>query len=115
MLFGKAHKLEDEAAKLQAHGELRRAHVPRTLEELRPVNKQEIKATTVLSMKIEEGSAKIRTGPPKDDEEDYTWPVWAGVVPVQMVADARRPGRAPRGRGSRPGLSRRPRPPGREA
>ena len=58
------------------------------------MNKQEIKATTVLSMKIEEGSAKIRTGPPKDDEEDYTWPVWAGVVPVQtivqpLVADER--------------------------
>jgi nitroimidazol reductase NimA-like FMN-containing flavoprotein (pyridoxamine 5'-phosphate oxidase superfamily) len=86
MLFGNAHTVEDEAAKLQAMERFVERMFPGRWKELRPVHKQEIKATTVLSMKIEEGSAKIRTGPPKDDEEDYTWPVWAGVVPVQMVA-----------------------------
>lgn len=85
MLFGKARKIEDEAAKLQAMESFVERMFPGRWKELRPVNKQEIKATTVLSMKIEEGSAKLRTGPPKDDEEDYTWPVWAGVVPVRMV------------------------------
>ena len=50
--------------------------------ELRPVTAQELKATTVLWMELEEVSAKIRTGPPLDDEEDYALPVWAGVVPV---------------------------------
>jgi len=54
-------------------------------QELRPVTPQEIKATTVLSMSIEEGSAKVRSGPPKDDAPDYDWPVWAGVVPVQST------------------------------
>jgi hypothetical protein len=54
-------------------------------DELRPATRQEIKATTVLGMAIEEGSAKVRTGWPHDDEEDYSWPVWAGVVPVQAV------------------------------
>jgi len=48
------------------------------------VNPTELKATTVLHMKIEEGAAKVRTGPPVDDQEDYGLPVWAGVVPVRM-------------------------------
>jgi nitroimidazol reductase NimA-like FMN-containing flavoprotein (pyridoxamine 5'-phosphate oxidase superfamily) len=43
---------------------------------------QELKATSVLSLRLEEVSAKIRTGPPIDDEEDYALPVWGGVVPV---------------------------------
>lgn len=49
---------------------------------LRPNTAQELKATTVLSLKIEEASAKVRTGPPVDDEEDYALPLWAGVIPV---------------------------------
>jgi hypothetical protein len=52
---------------------------------LRPATPQEIKATTVLHMKIDEGAAKIRSGPPIDDDEDYGWPAWAGVVPVRGV------------------------------
>ena len=52
-------------------------------EEARQPNEQELKATGVLALPIEEASAKVRTGPPKDDEEDYALPVWAGVVPVQ--------------------------------
>jgi uncharacterized protein len=50
--------------------------------ELRPPTRQEIKATTVLRMPLEEVSAKVRTGPPKDDEEDYALPIWAGVLPI---------------------------------
>ena len=42
----------------------------------------------VLHMPIDEGAAKIRTGQPIDDEEDYGWPVWAGVVPVQQLVGA---------------------------
>jgi nitroimidazol reductase NimA-like FMN-containing flavoprotein (pyridoxamine 5'-phosphate oxidase superfamily) len=56
--------------------------------ELRPATRQEIKATTVLWMELEEVSAKIRTGPPLDDEDDYALPVWAGVVPVSTVVGA---------------------------
>ena len=52
---------------------------------LRPVTKQELKAMTVLGMQIEEASAKIRSGPPIDDEEDYALPIWAGLVPIRQV------------------------------
>ena len=86
MLFGNARKVEDEAAKLQAMENFVERMFPGRWKELRPVHKQEIKATTVLSMKIEEGSAKLRTGPPKDDEEDYALPIWAGVLPLKMVS-----------------------------
>lgn len=55
---------------------------------LRPMNAQELKATTVLSLPLSEASAKIRTGGPKDDEEDYALPIWAGVVPVTMQIGA---------------------------
>jgi hypothetical protein len=51
-----------------------------------PPSEKELKATTVLEVLIEEASAKIRTGPPLDDEEDYELPVWAGVVPLRLAA-----------------------------
>lgn len=54
-------------------------------DEVRTPNAQELKATKVLAMEIEEASAKIRTGPPKDDEADYGLPIWAGVLPLQNV------------------------------
>ncbi len=88
MLFGKAHKLEDKSAKTEALEHFVERMFPGRWKELRPVNRQELKATTVLRMPIAEGSAKIRTGPPKDDEEDYAWPVWAGVLPVHAVLGA---------------------------
>ena len=65
----------------------------------------ELKATTVLALPIDEASAKIRTGPPKDDEEDYALETWAGVIPLRVTAGepiARSPlarGRAPIHRG----------------
>lgn len=56
---------------------------------LRPVTAQELKATTVLTMKLDEASAKIRKGQPIDDEEDYALPIWAGLIPVELkVLDA---------------------------
>jgi nitroimidazol reductase NimA-like FMN-containing flavoprotein (pyridoxamine 5'-phosphate oxidase superfamily) len=86
MLFGKAHKLEDEGGKAAALERFVERMFPGRWAELRPVSRQELKATTVMRMAIAEGSAKIRTGPPKDEEEDYGWPVWAGVLPVHAVA-----------------------------
>jgi hypothetical protein len=90
MLFGKARKVEEAAAKERALRSFVERMYPGRWHELRPVHPQELKATTVLHMRIDEGAAKIRTGPPIDDEEDYGWPVWAGVVPVHMVAGAPR-------------------------
>jgi nitroimidazol reductase NimA-like FMN-containing flavoprotein (pyridoxamine 5'-phosphate oxidase superfamily) len=54
-------------------------------EETRLPNEKELKATTVLRVDIESASAKIRTGPPSDEEADYDLPIWAGVVPIETV------------------------------
>ncbi len=54
--------------------------------EVRPPSALELKATSVLRLPIEEASAKVRTGPPVDDEEDYALPVWAGELPLSLVA-----------------------------
>lgn len=54
--------------------------------EIRGPSRKELNATTVLQIPIEEASAKVRTGPPADDEADYAMPVWAGVVPLSLVA-----------------------------
>jgi nitroimidazol reductase NimA-like FMN-containing flavoprotein (pyridoxamine 5'-phosphate oxidase superfamily) len=53
-------------------------------EEVRQPSEQELKATSVLALDLNEASAKVRTGPPADDEEDYALPVWAGVLPVEI-------------------------------
>ncbi len=82
MLFGQAAKVSDPAVKAEKLHNFVEAYFPGRSEMLRPNTEQEEKATTILTMPITEGSAKIRTGPPVDDEEDYAWPVWAGVIPV---------------------------------
>jgi nitroimidazol reductase NimA-like FMN-containing flavoprotein (pyridoxamine 5'-phosphate oxidase superfamily) len=60
--------------------------VPGRWDEVRPPSAQELKGTRVLEMRLDGCSAKARTGPPVDDEEDYGLPVWAGVVPLTTVA-----------------------------
>ena len=52
--------------------------------EVRELNDNELKQTAVLKLPIEEASAKVRTGPPKDEAEDYDLPIWAGVLPIAM-------------------------------
>ena len=86
MLFGLAEKVEDEDYKARVLETFTEKLFSGRWKELRPVTPKELKATTVLHMRIEEGSAKIRTGDPGDDEEDYAWPVWAGVVPLTVQA-----------------------------
>ena len=54
--------------------------------EIRWPNRKELKATSVLRLPIDEASAKVRTGPPGDDEPDYAMDVWAGVLPLAIVA-----------------------------
>jgi len=62
--------------------------VPGRWAEVRPPSELELKATAVVEFTIEEASAKVRTGPPKDDEEDYALPVWAGLLPLQVQPGA---------------------------
>lgn len=88
MLFGKAYKVEDPAQKLARMESFVERMYPGRWPELRPVTALELKTTSVLGMHLTEASAKLRSGPPVDDEEDYALPVWAGVVPVHSVTGA---------------------------
>ena len=81
-LFGTAFKVEDPSEKLEKLGRFVNGLFPGRYEGLRPDHAQDLKATMVLGMEISEGSAKIRTGGPIDEEEDYDLPIWAGVIPV---------------------------------
>lgn len=88
MIFGRAQRVrdpEEKAAKLRAFVD---GLYPGRWETLRPMTAQELKATTVLWLPIEEASAKIRSGGPVDDEADYALPIWAGVVPVRHATGA---------------------------
>jgi len=90
MIFGRPLRVDDEEAKHRALEHFVERIYPGRWSGLRPVTRKELKATTVLSMPIEEASAKIRTGGPVDDEPDYRLPIWAGVIPVRQVHDTPR-------------------------
>ena len=88
VLFGCGVLIEDEAAKLAALARFTEKLIPGRWDDARMPNAVELKATAVVAVTIESASAKIRTGPPKDDEEDYALSVWAGVLPLhQSVGD----------------------------
>jgi nitroimidazol reductase NimA-like FMN-containing flavoprotein (pyridoxamine 5'-phosphate oxidase superfamily) len=84
--LGTAVPVEDRDEKMHAL-ELFTNHVaPGRWNEVRTPTDQELKGTSVLALDLAEASAKIRTGGPKDDPEDYALPIWAGVVPMKVVA-----------------------------
>ena len=60
--------------------------VPGRWDEVRPPSPQELKGTRALALKLDESSAKVRTGPPVDDDEDHALDVWAGVIPIGLTA-----------------------------
>ena len=82
VIFGTASKIEDPGAKLEALRVFTEHVAPGRWDEIRRPSEKELQVTTVLALPLEEVSAKVRTGPPLDDEEDYAWPVWAGVLPL---------------------------------
>ncbi len=86
VVLGKAVLVEDPAEKLEALRVLSEHILPGRWDEVREPNERELKATSVLSLPIEEFSAKVRTGPPIDDAEDYSFRTWAGVIPLEMKA-----------------------------
>ena len=86
VVFGRGRLIEAEKEKLAAL-EVLTEHVLRgRWQDVRKPNRQELDATAVVSIAIESASAKVRTGPPADDEDDYQLPVWAGVLPIQQQA-----------------------------
>ena len=86
VIFGRARLIEDREEKVSALTALSEHMIPGRWAEVRGPNDRELQLTTVLSIPLTEASAKVRTGPPVDDEEDYDLPVWAGVIPLQMTA-----------------------------
>jgi len=85
VVFGRAREVTDRDEKLRVLDALVE-HVCRGRSaEVRAPNEVELKQTLVLALPITEASAKIRTGPPVDDEEDYAMGVWAGVLPLRLV------------------------------
>ena len=86
VILGKATLVDDPEEKLAALRILSEHILPGRWDDSRQPNDRELKQTSVLRVPIEEFSAKVRTGPAIDDEEDYAFPTWAGVVPLEMVA-----------------------------
>jgi hypothetical protein len=86
VILGNATLVDDPEEKLAALRILAEHILPGRWGDSRQPNDRELKATSVLRVPIEEFSAKLRTGPPIDDEEDYSFPTWAGVLPLEMAA-----------------------------
>jgi nitroimidazol reductase NimA-like FMN-containing flavoprotein (pyridoxamine 5'-phosphate oxidase superfamily) len=84
VVLGKATLVDDPQEKIGALQLISEHILPGRWADARQPNERELKATSVLRLPIEEFSAKVRMGPPIDDEEDYSFPTWAGVVPLEM-------------------------------
>jgi uncharacterized protein len=82
--FGMAKKIADPVEKIESLRVISEHIIPGRWAEVRGPSENELKATTVLEFSIDEASAKVRGGPPLDDENDYGLAVWAGVLPLEM-------------------------------
>lgn len=85
IVFGTAAAVEDAAGKFEALRAITEHIAPGRWAEAREPNEAELKKTLVLRLPLAEASAKVRTGPPVDDEPDYALPVWAGELPLRLV------------------------------
>ena len=81
-VLGRARLVTDLAERLRALRVITDHIVPKRWDDVRGPNKLEMRQTVVLALPLEEVAAKVRAGPPVDDEEDYSLPIWAGVVPI---------------------------------
>ena len=87
VIFGRALVIEERADKIAALRALSEHMIAGRWDEVRGPSERELQQTTVLSVPLNEASAKIRTGQPVDDDEDYGLPIWAGVIPLRVAAD----------------------------
>jgi hypothetical protein len=86
VILGRATQVEGRDEKLAALAAFSEQVMPGRWKDLRETTDAELKGTLVLTLPLEEVSAKVRSGPPKDDEVDYALPLWAGVVPLKVTA-----------------------------
>ncbi len=91
VILGTARMVTNPQEKLRALRAVSEQIFPGRWNDARQPNDQELKATSVLALPLSEASGKIRTGPPKDEQEDYALPIWAGLVPLSIVAGAPEP------------------------
>lgn len=109
VLFGKPEEVTDPREREARMRVFMEGLFPGRWETLRPVKARELKATRLLGLRIDEASAKIRSGPPVDDAADVSWPTWGGVMPLALRAGKPQPDahvtgsllRAPRSRALR--------------
>ena len=85
VLLGQAEPITEQQEKLEALVAFSEKILPGRWDEVREPSTKELKATSILRLPITEASAKVRTGPPGDDEPDYAIPVWAGVIPTALA------------------------------
>jgi nitroimidazol reductase NimA-like FMN-containing flavoprotein (pyridoxamine 5'-phosphate oxidase superfamily) len=85
VVLGRAVAVEDRDEKLRALTAFTESVIRGRWDTLRPVQDNELKQTSVLRVALSEVSAKVRTGPPKDDADDYALPIWAGVLPLRLT------------------------------
>jgi uncharacterized protein len=88
VVLGAGTPVLDPDRKLHAMKMLVDHLIPGRWDDLRPITPKELKATLILEIPLDEASAKVRTGGPLDDEEDYDLPIWAGVVPLELIPSA---------------------------
>jgi hypothetical protein len=85
--LGHAALIDDPAEKLRALQAFTEKLIPGRWDDARQPNEKELKATSVLKLPLTEVSAKVRVGDVEDDADDYAFPVWAGIIPLRLVAD----------------------------
>ena len=88
VVFGRAALVDEREEKLAALRALSEHMIPGRWDDVREPSERELQLTTVLTLPLVEASVKVRTGPPLDDEEDYELDVWAGVIPLRLIANA---------------------------
>ncbi len=85
VVFGSARSIDDSQRKAAAMAHLVDALIPGRAADARPADPQELAATSVLEIEIDDCSVKTRSGPPKDHPDDLSWPTWAGVIPLTLT------------------------------
>jgi nitroimidazol reductase NimA-like FMN-containing flavoprotein (pyridoxamine 5'-phosphate oxidase superfamily) len=102
VVFDEPEEVTDAGEKEERMRTFMEGLMPGRWDSLRPVKPKELKATRLLRLRIDEASAKIRSGPPADDKADFTWPSWGGIIPVETRVGTPRPDEHVKDPGLRP-------------